>query len=46
MVAGGQGPGGWVGRLGLADTVTFRMGKQQGPTVERGELYSISCDKP
>ena len=25
---------------------TQRMGKQQGPTVEHRELYSISCDKP
>ena len=24
----------------------YRMDKQQGPTVEHRELYSISCDKP
>ena len=23
-----------------------RMDKQEGPTVEHGELYSVSCDKP
>ena len=27
-------------------TITFRMDKQQGPTVCHGELYSISWDKP
>ena len=27
-------------------TITFRMDKQQGPTVQHRELYSISCDKP
>ena len=26
-------------------TIIFRMDKQQGPTVEHGELYSVSCDK-
>ena len=24
----------------------YRMDKQQGPTVQHRELYSISCDKP
>ena len=27
-------------------TVTYRMDKQQDPTVQRRELCSISCDKP
>ena len=27
-------------------TITYRMDKQQGPTVQHRELYSISCDKP
>ena len=27
-------------------TIMYRMDKQQGPTVEHRELYSISCDKP
>ena len=27
-------------------TVIQRMDKQQGPTVQHRELYSISCDKP
>ena len=27
-------------------TGTQRMDKQQDPTVEHKELYSISCDKP
>ena len=38
---------GRIGSLGLADAnFTYRMDKQQGPTVEHRELYSISCDKP
>ena len=46
-----QGGGGW-GREGLGvwdqqiQTITYIMDKQQGPTVEHRELYSISCDKP
>ena len=33
--------------LGLTDaTSRYRMDKQQGPTVEHSELYSIFCDKP
>ena len=37
-----------VGSLGLADTnyYIYGMDKQQGPTVQHRELYSISCDKP
>ena len=27
-------------------TLIYRMDKQQGHTVEHGELYSVSCDKP
>ena len=27
-------------------TITHRMDKQQGPTVEHRELHSISCNKP
>ena len=27
-------------------TITYRMDKQQGPTVEHRELHSISCNKP
>ena len=27
-------------------TITYSMDKQQGPTVQHKELYSISCDKP
>ena len=26
--------------------IIYRMDKQQGPTAERREQYSISCDKP
>ena len=33
---------GWLGSLGLADANY----KQQGPSVEHRELYSIFCDKP
>ena len=29
---------GWIGSLGLADATTFRMDKQQGPTVYHREL--------
>ena len=44
--------GGWLGREGLGvqdqqmQTIIYRMDKQQGPTVQHRELYSISCDKP
>ena len=27
-------------------TIIYGMNKQQGPTVQHEELYSISCDKP
>ena len=27
-------------------TIIYRMDKQQGPTIQYRELYSISCDKP
>ena len=30
----------------IANANHYRMDKQQGPTVEHRELYSISCDKP
>ena len=42
---------GW-GRDGLGvwdqqmQTTIYRMGKQQGPTVQHRELYLKSCDKP
>ena len=45
-----QGGGEW-GRGGLGvwgqkmKTITFRMDKQQGPTVQHRELYPISWDK-
>ena len=38
---------GWTGGLGLAgETITYRMDKWQGPTVQHREVYSISLDKP
>ena len=49
QTCGCQGGGGW-GRDGLGgwdqhmQTTIYRMGKQQGPTVQHRELYSISCD--
>ena len=51
QTCGCQGEGGW-GRNGLGvwdqqmQTSIYRMDKQQGPTVEHREPYSISCDKP
>ena len=27
-------------------TIIYRMDKQQDPTVQHRELYSMSCDKP
>ena len=45
-------PGGGGGRDGLGvwdqhmQTIICRMDKQQGPTVQHMELYSISYDKP
>ena len=47
---GCQGEGG-QGKEGLGDwdqqmrTIMYRMDKQQGPTVQHGELYSISYNK-
>ena len=35
---------GWIGSLGLADAnnnIIYRMDKQQGPTVQHRELYSL-----
>ena len=45
------GVGGWRrDGLGVWDqqmqTIICRMDKQQGPTVQQRELYSISCNKP
>ena len=38
---------GRIGNLSLADVnIVYRMNKQQGPTIRRREIYSISCDKP
>ena len=37
---------GWRGRLGLEDMSLYRVDKQQGPTVQHRELYSMSCEKP
>ena len=49
MVAKGEGGGGRAG-VGVWDeqmqTIIYRVDKQQGPTVEHRELYSISWDKP
>ena len=52
QTCGCQG-GGWQGAgmdwglgLAVAHYYIYRMDKQQGPTVEHRELYSISCDKP
>ena len=39
----GKDWGGWDQQM---QTITHRMDKQQGPTVQQRELYSISCDKP
>ena len=40
---GRDGVGCWDQQM---QTITYRLDKQQGPTVEHRELYSISCDKP
>ena len=40
----GQGRDGVWGQQ--MQTVMYRMDKQQGPTVQHKELYSVSCDKP
>ena len=47
---GCQGGWGWErDGVGVCDqqmqTIIYRMDKQQGPTVQHRELYSISCDK-
>ena len=44
----GEGTGeGKTESLGsAAPTITYRMQKQQGPTGERKEQYSVFCDKP
>ena len=46
--AKGQGVrGGGLGVWGeQMQTIIYRMDKQQGPTVEHRELYSVSCDEP
>ena len=49
QTGGCQGGGGWR-RDGMEAGVSrwkllYRMDKQQGPTVEHREQYSISCDK-
>ena len=51
QTCGFQGGGGW-GRDGVGvwdqemETIIYRMDKQQGPTIQHREPYSISCDKP
>ena len=47
QTCGCQGGGGWErDKLGVWDqqmqTIIYRMDKQQGPTVQHRELYSIS----
>ena len=38
---------GWIGSWDQQmQTIVQRMNKQQGPTIQHRELYSISCDKP
>ena len=50
QTGGCQGGGDWE-RVGVRvwdqqmQTMIYRMDKQQGPTVQHRELYSISCDK-
>ena len=51
QICGCQDVGGWErDGLGVWDqqmqTIMYRMDKQQSPTVQHRELYSISCDKP
>ena len=42
--AGGEdGLGGWGQQI---QTIIYIMDKQQGPTVQHRELYSVSCNKP
>ena len=43
---GGQGKDGlgvWGEQM---QTITYRMDKQKGPTVQHMEPYAIPCDKP
>ena len=40
---GRDGLGVWDQQI---QTIIYRMDKQQGPTAQDRELYSISCDKP
>ena len=45
----GDGRGGWSGGLGQqmqTINITYRMDKQQGPTVQHREIYLTFCDKP
>ena len=48
---GGQEKGVWGrDRLGAwnqqMQNIIYRIDKQQGPTEQHRELYSVSCDKP
>ena len=50
QTCGCQGGGGWErDGVGVWDqqmpTSIYKLGKQQGPTVEHRDLYSTSCDK-
>ena len=40
---GGAGTQVWDQQI---QTIIYRMDKQQGLSVQHGELYSISCNKP
>ena len=40
-----EGQGGMDWEFGIMQTITWRMDKQQGLTVQPRELHSISCDK-
>ena len=40
---GRDGLGVWDQQM---QTIIYKMDKQQGPTVQHEELYSVSCDKP
>ena len=51
QTCGCQWEEGWgMGRLGVwnqqMQTIIYRMDKQQGPTVEHRELYSVAYDEP
>ena len=46
-----KGERGWgKDKLGVSDwqiqTTAYKIDKQQGPTLQHRELYSISCNKP